>query len=1080
MRFLLFGMMLLSAVWTGQAQGTKGGDETAAGVNDQYDFIDVNRMLMWISNNGSTSHDPGTDGNGCEWPRGSAKFVVYEEGLVIGGMVSGEPRVGGSTYRHGLHAGHIMADGSASDPGDPTSRIFKAHRFDAAWWDGLSQAEQDRFLADLREWPVMRGAPWVDANANGIYDPDPVSWAVGGPSDTPFLPGDEVLWFVSNDLDPARTASLYGSSPVGLEVHTMVWASTGHPLLENVVFREYTIINKGVPTLEDTYLGLWEDVDLGSPFDDLVGVDTTLGLQYDYNGTTNDGVYGIPPATGVVWLQTPVVPAAGRTARFGLGSRDDYRNLPLSAFAFYVNSSPVYQDPDLGNALGSRQMLNQLSGRAYDGSSYVDPVAGGSTTMPLAGDPVLHHGWIDGIVDPAGDRRGMSSSGMFTLAPGDTQKVVVARVVAEGQNHLLSVRALRNAARQLHDIYRNLPVGATAPVFASTVRYPTSDSYAVHVSGGPFPAGMTQVEGVLRGVGDIEIQRVTLFDDGTHGDGAPADGVYGGTLSGTSLPSGADLLVVTGDGSLNQEWFVEGEIALPGAVSLSVSEVSSDSRNYDGHVNPGENVRLRLRIDNHSGTGLGPWHLFLRDDISLLADQTEFRYDVMTGGGRSFEPSYDAKDGNSYLGLTIPDDMPPGTVLRIPITIISENRCLWNDTLTVAVEEFAAPPIEGLLAHVQGKASGSLGYRVVDRAALTDHDYRVSVEGEDFGTKTLVVEDLTLGTTLFTGLPMPDRLAHDGSTFDGWRLNSGTAMDELYYDQAGEIHPSFEPTVTGEFSEPSRAWFAPYAGFLLTGEEFFGSTVRLYDQVPVRLVFDRTNGQQAMAWLRGVFPNYAYQGYYPIPVRAYDISDSTQPRQLMVGFVEQVDSPERDNTWRPSVLGGREYLFVFADDYSATVDPKFQNPLLANSEGLDVLYGLWAVKSSPEVEYQDGDSYTITPNIPVSNRDVYIFPKPRLLGIESAPTHPAAIALHPAYPNPVGSGAASASAEIRFDIPREGNARLSVFDMLGRCVAVLVDQALPAGTHTVRLDAAGLRAGTYVVALDVRGERVTRLLSVVR
>ena len=120
------------------------------------------------------------------------------------------------------------------------------------------------------------------------YDPDPVSWAVGGPSDTPFLPGDEVLWFVSNDLDPARTASLYGSSPVGLEVHTMVWASTGHPLLENVVFREYTIINKGVPTLENTYLGLWEDVDLGSPFDDLVGVDTTLGLQYDYNGTTRN------------------------------------------------------------------------------------------------------------------------------------------------------------------------------------------------------------------------------------------------------------------------------------------------------------------------------------------------------------------------------------------------------------------------------------------------------------------------------------------------------------------------------------------------------------------------------------------------------------------------------------------------------------------------------------------------------------------------------------------------------------------------------------------------------------------------
>ena len=81
----------------------------------------------------------------------------------------------------------------------------------------------------------------------------------------------------------------------------------------------------------------------------------------------------------------------------------------IRSYYVYVNSSPVYQDPDLGNALGSRQMLNQLSGRAYDGSSYVDPVAGGSTTIPLAGDPVLHHGWIDGIVDPAGDRRGRNN-----------------------------------------------------------------------------------------------------------------------------------------------------------------------------------------------------------------------------------------------------------------------------------------------------------------------------------------------------------------------------------------------------------------------------------------------------------------------------------------------------------------------------------------------------------------------------------------------------------------------------------------------------------------------------------------------
>ncbi len=1080
MRTVITVTVLLLASMMGYAQQEKA--MMGSGDNDSYDFVAANRMLMWFANNGATSHDPATDAAGLEWPRGSGRYIVYQEGLVMGGRIQNEIRVGGSTYRQGLQAGTILADGSASNPAAPSNRIFKAHRFDAAWWNALSGTEQVRLLKDLVEWPVADGAPWVDANANGFYDPDADAWKQGGLSDTPLLPGDEVLWFVSNDLDGSRTSNLYGSAPMGLEVQTMVWASGGHPLLDNVVFREYTIINKGTDDIDDMHFAAWEDCDLGGAADDYVGVDTALGLAYTYNGGSFDDGYGIPPATGMLWLQSPVVPSPGQTARYGLDSREGFANLPLSAFSFYINSDPVYQDPDLGTAEGAIQMMNNLSGLLYDGAPYIDPTMGQEAPITLAGDPVLGSGWIDGIVHRAGDRRDLSVSGASTLARGDTQKVILARMAVDGGNHLLSVHALRNAARQLRDIYRNIPMGAPVPVLSSSISYPTDATYEVQVSGGPFPAGTTLVEGLLRDATGNEILRKTLADDGMHGDGSAGDGVYGGTLAGAAWPSGADLFIISTDADGKKEWFVESEVALPGAAVVKIAEVVSDHLNFDGSVNPGENVRLRLRIENNSGTTLGPWHIFLRDSTSMLADRTVLRYDLTTAAHGSSEPVYDPYNGNSYLGFTVPESTPPGTVIQLPVTLVSENRCLWNFTIPIEVHDFVDQPLTGLLEHVQGNAFGTLGYTVADRAALKDDIYRVSIEGEDFGTKTMLVENITLGTTLYSGLPIPDQWGHGSQIIDGWRITIGTAFDSLYYNQQGKVIATFDD-VSGEFSDPSRSWFRLYSNYLTTGENFFGSRIRIYNEVPVQLIFDRSNGQKAMAWLRGASPSYAYQGYFDIPVRAYDISDSANPRQLMMGFVEQYRSSAQDSTWMPTDSpGDREYLFIFNDDYSSSVDAKFQQPIIPAADSLDVLYNIWAIQRQPAVDFADGDAYTITPRIPVSNRDVYIFPRPYLLDIHSEATHPAVIALHPNYPNPFGPGSTSGSTTttLSFDTPSQGHTRLAVFDILGRQVATLVDQTLPAGSHTLRLKASSLRAGTYIVTLASNGQRTSQTVMILR
>ncbi len=76
-------------------------------------------------------------------------------------------------------------------------------------------------------------------------------------------------------------------------------------------------------------------------------------------------------------------------------------------------------------------------------------------------------------------------------------------------------------------------------------------------------------------------------------------------------------------------------------------------------------------------------------------------------------------------------------------------------------------------------------------------------------------------------------------------------------------------------------------------------------------------------------------------------------------------------------------------------------------------------------------------------------------------------------PNP-----ARGAAEVAFRLARPGPAEVAVFDVLGRRVAVLAREAVPAGEHTRSV--AGLAPGVYVVRLTSGGTVRTQRLTVVR
>jgi len=448
--FLLISFLLTASIIAGDKSDKGKRQLNKTNTNDNNQYIAINQIFMWVGNNGTGSHEPPlTDGSGFYWPGGENSTIsaIYEDGLIWGAKVGEEIRVNGSVYRHGLQAGKILPDGEADNPNLDKYRVYKIRK----GWESLPPgSKRDAYEKDYNEWPYDDGAPYtLDKDGNKV----------------PQFVGDEVLWCVSNDMDSSRSRYTYGTLPMGLEQQMTVFGFNRTGDIGDMVFKKYTIINKGTFTLIDMYLCYWSDTDLGNASDDYTGCDTVIKLGYTYNGDNDDeGFYGAaPPAVGYVFFQGPLVESAATdSAKFLTAWRHGYKNLPMTGFSFYINITGTrYIDPDQGTAAGSIQFYNYMTGKNYYGEPFVDPHTGLNTNIILSGDPVAGTGWYEGPIGwPGGavvpqDRRHLMSSGPFTMAPGDTQEVVVGIVIARGTSNLNSITELKKKTRAAQIAYDN-------------------------------------------------------------------------------------------------------------------------------------------------------------------------------------------------------------------------------------------------------------------------------------------------------------------------------------------------------------------------------------------------------------------------------------------------------------------------------------------------------------------------------------------------------------------------------------------------------------------------------------------------
>lgn len=416
-----------------------------------------------------TSNTPG-----FEWPSGSNKHVVFTTGLSAGCRINGQLAQTMCSYK-GEYLPGAITGGQFND-----SSIFKIYKVSGT--DSPSSP-------DWSNWGSMvpYGAPYVDVNHNGIYEPQ---------IDTPGVKNAAQTIFVClTDFNPGshNSGEGFGGGIVypmmGIELHLTKW-SYAYPSFNDVIFTKFEILNKGGSAWNNTHFSIVSDPDLGNASDDWVGCDTIRNMGFCYNGFNNDQIYGIaPPAVGFDILKGPVNKNVSPSVTYN-----------MTSFVRFV--SPNGTPPNEGDPNGEPYPAYLImKGLKKDSSTWVDrtqPTPWGSykkTKKIFYGDPETNEGWTSakgyvstwlqdsiGILLPEvpSDKRFVISMGAdnYTVINGDTATIFLAQLVARGSSNLNSVTKLKQLSDLVQIFFEsNFTIGINQISSEIPVEYSLSQNY---------------------------------------------------------------------------------------------------------------------------------------------------------------------------------------------------------------------------------------------------------------------------------------------------------------------------------------------------------------------------------------------------------------------------------------------------------------------------------------------------------------------------------------------------------------------------------------------------------------------------
>lgn len=155
---------------------------------------------------------------------------------------------------------------------------------------------------------------------------------------------------------------------------------------------------------------------------------------------------------------------------------------------------------------------------------------------------------------------------------------------------------------------------------------------------------------------------------------------------------------------------------------------------------------------------------------------------------------------------------------------------------------------------------------------------------------------------------------------------------------------------------------------------------------------------------------------------------------------------------------GTEDNEVRADDQSPALEEDFSISTFENGDVVDFIQGIW---------WFSFGNYKIVPTSPEDIGGVNVSVEDDVM--------PGAFALDQNYPNPFNP-----ETSIRYEVGSASPVTLTVYDVLGREVATLVNRQQPAGTYTVTFDAQRLPSGLYLYRLEAGGQTFTRTMMLLK
>ncbi|HTX18205.1 MAG TPA: T9SS type A sorting domain-containing protein [Bacteroidota bacterium] len=960
----------------------------------EWKFFDGNTIQCTINSAGPYCDYLRTTSAGLFWPKGTNHTAVYTAGIWVVGVhrPTGQFRTAVEDYQTEYQPGPITSTfntttndpSAAATPADAKYHLYKVNRSDA----NLPASARN---PDYDNWPGDLGAPYIDVNGNGVWDPG---------IDKPKLYGDQQIWCVYNDANIGNHTKTGVTAPMGIEIQATYFGFNQPGALGNIMFMRWKIINKSDADYDSVFISMWADTDLGDGNDDMIACDTVRNLTYVYNGDNDDGTavgYGSkPPSDGFVFFEGPQVPGNPTDSAIIEGVyRHGYKNLKAYSHSVYFNThTGPLQDPPLGDPGFSRaayEYQNGISGTTHQ--PIIDPITNLPGRFVFPGDPVTETGWTmtrSGYAPQ--DVRGMISTGPFTLAQGDTEEIVGGFAIAQGADRLGSVVLLRRFVDVAQEAFnRNFAVASPPP--QPVVNVGDLSDQIVLSWGDPLKYDTTETYNFVGTAKNYKFEGYNVYQLAANSSASDAT-----RIATYDVVDGIKIIVdATNDPTTGL------------TLQLPV-ELGSDS---------GIKRTITINKDYLTGNPLvnGKEYYFAITSYAFNFDSTG----ISSGIPQTLENSKDPI-------VVVPRQTPVGDQLGSSSgQILLTNRGVYGDD--------AVQPV------------------VVNPRQVVGATYNFTFNGTGNNVTSWNVARTGGGLDALTESNITDMAGDDASPIiDGIQFKVYTHAPGLRLDTQTPTALGYVPASHLWFqgiNDSNTIKLQAFKGGIgyPDGQAWTGknSSVGPNDLQKIQVKFGGSNSQKAYRYLTNVRtfpaqpikdPSFApfvinkgsgvvYQDYVDVPFTVWEVDSldgSFAPRQLNVGFVENNDTlyaadgsfvgkGRIDGKWDPTTAanGGGELLLFFKSDYAATPQTKYMKkssdttkPIDMGSGDLsavDLMYVMSVRTTDTTATFHADDAFTVTPNYPLTASSAFTLVPPANTYGSTALIHQDISRIN-VYPNP--------------------------------------------------------------------------------